>query len=105
MHHYKMAEIKYQQMNYPAASCGESEDRNGIIMPPHPGPLPPGERGYGCVPPGERGYGCVLRGERGYGCVLRGERGYGCVLRGEREQCYPAASCGESFGLNQGHDA
>ena len=23
-------------MNYPAASCGESEDRNGMIMPPHP---------------------------------------------------------------------
>ncbi len=23
-------------MNYPAASSGVSEDRNGMIMPPHP---------------------------------------------------------------------
>jgi len=32
-------------MNYPAAKSGVSEDRNGIIMPPHPNPLPQGERG------------------------------------------------------------
>jgi len=46
-------------MNYPAARCEVSEDRNGMIMPPHP-------------------------------TLSRG---------GEREQCHPAACCGESSGL------
>ncbi len=31
-------------INYPAISGGVSEDRNGMIMPPHPDPLPQGER-------------------------------------------------------------
>ena len=28
--------FKIQTMNYPAASCEVSEDRNGMTMPPHP---------------------------------------------------------------------
>jgi len=52
-------------MNYPAAGSGVSEDRNSMIIPPHPDPLPRGERERCCYDP---------------------------LPRGEREQCYPAAS-------------
>ena len=47
-----MVRLIVKKINYPAASGGVSEDKNGMIMPPHPDPLPPGER--------ERCYKCNL---------------------------------------------
>jgi len=33
---YSILDTCRLQMNYPAANCGVSEDRNGMIIPPHP---------------------------------------------------------------------
>ena len=40
-----------KKINYPPAGCEVSDDRNSIIMPPHPDPLPPGERERCCQVP------------------------------------------------------
>jgi len=43
-------------INYPATSSGVSEDRNNMIMPPLPDPLPQGEREWIDTPCASRYY-------------------------------------------------
>jgi len=58
-------------MNCPAASSGVSEDRKVMIMPPHPDPLPPGEREQCCSAASSRA-GYPLAGVGGSGSFAAG---------------------------------